>query len=45
MIVNINSIVKYVIQIKNRITKHVNVNVKMIIVGNLVAVFVGIVST
>ena len=50
MIVNANSIVKYVIQIKNEIIKHVNVNVKItarakeIIVGILGHVFVRIVS-
>ena len=31
VIVNANSIVQYVIQIKNRIIKHVNVNVKIIV--------------
>ena len=31
MIVNANSIVQYVIQIKNGIIKHVNVNIKIII--------------
>ena len=51
MIVNANSIVQYVIQIKNEITKHVNVHVKVIvsakkiIVGILAHVFVRIVST
>ena len=50
VIVNKNSIVQYVIQIKNGITKHVNVNVKIIvrteniIVGILAHVFVRIVS-
>ena len=50
VIVNKNSIVQYVIQIKNEITKHVNVNVKIIvrteniIVGILAHVFVRIVS-
>ena len=46
MIVNANSIVQYVIQIKNGILKYVNVNVKIIvcskkiIVGILAYVFV-----
>ena len=31
MVVNANSIVQHVIQIKNGITKHVNVNVKVIV--------------
>ena len=31
VIVNVNSIVQHVIQIKNGITKHVNVNIKIII--------------
>ena len=50
MIVNANSIVQYVIQIKNEIIKHVNVNIKIIvgakkiIVGILAHVFVRIVS-
>ena len=49
MILNANSIVQYVIQIKNGITKHVNVNVKIIVrakaimVGILAHVFVRIV--
>ena len=33
MIVNANSIVQHVIQIKNEIIKHVNVNVKVIIIA------------
>ena len=51
MIVNANSIVQYVIQIKNGIIKHVNVNVKIIvsakkfIVGIASRAFVRIVST
>ena len=50
VIVNANSIVQHVIQIKNRIMKHVNVNVKIIIntkkivVGILAHVFVRIES-
>ena len=50
MIVNANSIVQLAIQIKNGITKLVNVNVKVIlhakktIVGNLALVFVKIAS-
>ena len=50
MIVNANSIVQYVIHIKNGIIKHVNVNVKIdvsaqkIIVGILAHVFVRIAS-
>ena len=50
MIVSTNSIVQYVIQIKNEITKHVNVNIKMIvrakkiIFGILAHVFVRIAS-
>ena len=50
MIVNVNSIVQYVIQIKSKIIKHVNVNVKIIvhakkiIVGILAHVFVRIAS-
>ena len=50
MIVNLNSIVQYVIQIKSGIIKHVSVNVKIIIgakkgiVGILAHVFVKIVS-
>ena len=50
MIVNANSIAQHVIQIKNEIIKHANVNVKIIIsvkkiiVGVLVHVFVRIVS-
>ena len=50
MIVNANSIVQHVIQIKNRIIKHVNKNVKVIInrktiiVGIVVHVFVKTVS-
>ena len=50
MIVNANSIVQYVIQIKNGIIKHVNMNVKVIvsakkiIVGILGQVFVRLVS-
>ena len=49
-IANANSIVQYVIQIKNGIRTHVNVNVKIIvsvktiIVGILAYVFVRIVS-
>ena len=31
VIVNVNSIPQYVIQIKNRIIKHVNINVKTIV--------------
>ena len=48
--VNVNSIVQHVIQIKNGITKHINVNVKIIIspqkiiVGILAHVHVRIVS-
>ena len=48
VIVNVNSIVKYAIQIKNRIIKHVNVNVKTIVraknikVGILAHIFVRI---
>ena len=34
MIVNANSIVQHVIQNKNRIIKHVNVNVKIIVSAN-----------
>ena len=48
---NANSTVQYVIQIKNGIIKHINVNVKTIIVrakktivGILAHVFVGVVS-
>ena len=50
MIVKVNSIVQHVIQIKNGIIKHVNVNVKIIVsakkitAGNLAHVFVRIVS-
>ena len=50
MIVNVNSIVQYVIQIKSGIIKRVNVNVKIIVsaknikVGILAHVFVRIVS-
>ena len=50
VIVNANSMVQYVIQIKNRIIKHVSVNVKIIIlakkiiVGILPHVFVRTVS-
>ena len=50
MIVNENSIVQYVIQIKNGIKKHANVNVKIIvsakkiIVGMVPHVFVRIIS-
>ena len=50
VIVNVNSVVQYVIQIKNRMIKHVSVNVKIIvcakkcIVGSLAHVFVRIVS-
>ena len=46
MIVNVNSIAQYVIQVKNGIIKHVNVNVKIIvsarkiIIGILAHVFV-----
>ena len=49
-IVNGNSIVQHVVQIKNGIIKHVNVNVKAniraekIIVGTLAPVFMSIVS-
>ena len=51
MILNANSIVQFVIEIKKGIIKHVNVNVKIIvrakkiIVGILAHVFVRIVST
>ena len=49
MIVNANSIVQYVIQIKNGIMKHVNVNVKIMVkkikVGILAHAYVRIVST
>ena len=31
MIVNVNSIVQHIIQVKNRIMKHVNVTVKIIV--------------
>ena len=50
VIVNVKSIVQHVIQIKNGIIKHVNVNVKMIInakeiiVGILAYLFVRIAS-
>ena len=50
MIVSTNSIVQYVIQIKNEITKHVNLNIKIIvrakkiIFGILAHVFVRIAS-
>ena len=50
VIVNANSIVQHVIQIKNEIIKHVNVNIKIIvpakkiIVGILADVVVRIVS-
>ena len=50
MIVNANSIVKHVIQIKNGIIKHVNMNVKIIVSSKKVIdgipapVFVRIVS-
>ena len=50
VIVNVNSIVQYGIQIKNGITKHVNVSVKIIvnakeiIVGMIAHVFVRIAS-
>ena len=50
VIVNANLIVQHVIQIKNGVTKHVNVNVKIIvnakkiIVGILAHVFVRIVG-
>ena len=50
VIVNANSIVQHVVQIKNEVIKHVNVNVKIrisvnrIIVGILAHVFVRIVS-
>ena len=50
MIANANSIVQHVIQIKKRIIKHVNVNVKVtinakkILVGILTHVFVRTVS-
>ena len=36
MIVNANSIVQYVIQIKNGIIKHVNMNVKIIVHGKMI---------
>ena len=42
MTVNANSIVQHVIQIKNRIIKHVNVNVK--IVASAKKIIVGILS-
>ena len=38
MIVNANSIVQYVIQIKNGIIKHVNENVKIIVLGKKITV-------
>ena len=50
MIVNINSIVQHVIQIKNGIIKYVNMSVKIVVhvkkikVGNLAHVFVRIAS-
>ena len=50
MIVNANSIVQHVVQIKNEIINHVNMNIKIIvsakkiIVGILVHVLVTIVS-
>ena len=50
VIVNANTIVQYVIQIKNAIIKHVNVNVKVVvsekrfIVGILAHAFVRLVS-
>ena len=50
VIINANSIVQHVIQIKNGIIKHVNVNLKLIlsakkiIAGILARVFVRIVS-
>ena len=50
LIVNVNSIVQYAIQIQNGIVKHANVNVKIIAsakkitVGILAHVFVRIVS-
>ena len=51
MIINANTIVQHVIQVKNGITKHVNVNLKInvtakkIMVGILAHLFVRIVST
>ena len=50
VIVNANSIVQYVIQVKNEIIKHVNMNSKVIVnsknimIGILAHVFVRIVS-
>ena len=50
MIINANSIVQHVIQIKNRTIKHVNVNVKIIVsekkivIGILAHVFMRMVS-
>ena len=50
MIVNVNSIEQHVIQIKNRIIKHVNVSVKIIVsskkimAGILPHVFLRVVS-
>ena len=50
MIVNANSIVEHVIQIKNKIIKHVSVNVKIIIhakeftVGILAQILVRMIS-
>ena len=44
VIVNANLIVQHVIQIKNGVTKHVNVNAKKIIVEIQVHVFVRIVN-
>ena len=38
VILNANSIVKYVIQIKNGIIKHINVNVKIIVVAKKIIV-------
>ena len=51
VIINANTIVQHVIQVKNGITKHVNVNLKInvtakkIMVGILAHLFVRIVST
>ena len=42
VIVNANSIVQYVIQIKNGIIKHVNVNVKFII--SVTKIIIGILA-
>ena len=38
MILNADSIVQYVIQIKNGIIKHINVNVKIIVVAKKIIV-------